>query len=441
MADSGTGAFGKIGGWEVAGIVALLVAVIGLGVATEIHSAFLKRRQTDLDTYLRAAWAVRTGGNMYSITDTNGWHYNYPPLLGILLVPLADAPRALEQHNWVPFSVSVGLWYVLSVVLAWIGTDRLARALEKTSGDAEVRLQRRYCRRWWALRLLPLLICLPALARALARGQVNSLLLLLLALTGASLAYRRYVRAGLWTGLAAAVKVFPLFLGLYWLWRWSWRGLLGVLLGLVVGGVLVPVVTMGPQGTWAAYGHFAHVVIAPALGLNHNASRDVELFDVNHTDSNSYEAIINHMLHPGHNPPMPSRAVKVMHWLISLALVAATLLVERRSRVDHPLHRNLFFGCLIAVLLPMIPICHPHYFCLTLPLVVTLMAVRWERDQKLPFGWPLLAVLWFVFAAHIITVLPHARYFRNFGLVTFADLALWGAGIYWMANFRRRVLA
>ncbi len=96
MADSGTGAFGKINGWEVAGIVALLVAVIGLGVATEIHSAFLQRRQTDLDTYLRAAWAVRTGGNMYGITDTNGWHYNYPPLLAILLVPLADAPRALE---------------------------------------------------------------------------------------------------------------------------------------------------------------------------------------------------------------------------------------------------------------------------------------------------------------------------------------------------------
>ena len=50
MADSGTGAFGKINGWEVAGIVALLVAVIGLGVATEIHSAFLKRRQTELET-------------------------------------------------------------------------------------------------------------------------------------------------------------------------------------------------------------------------------------------------------------------------------------------------------------------------------------------------------------------------------------------------------
>ena len=52
----------------------------------------------------------------------------------------------------------------------------------------------------------------------------------------------------------------------------------------------------------------------------------------------------------------------------------------------------------------------------------------------------MLAVLRFVFAAHIITVLPHARYFRNFGLVTFADLALWGVGLYWMANFRRRVL-
>src|SRR5215475_2584090 len=53
------------------GFVLLLVPI-------ELRSAFLKRPMTDLQVYLRAAWAVRTGNDLYGIIDDNKWHYHYP---------------------------------------------------------------------------------------------------------------------------------------------------------------------------------------------------------------------------------------------------------------------------------------------------------------------------------------------------------------------------
>ena len=76
----------RVGVW----LFALVLVVLGLLV--EQKSAFLSRRMGDLDVFLRAAWAVRAGENPYQIADDNGWHYCYPPLVALLLTPLADAP-------------------------------------------------------------------------------------------------------------------------------------------------------------------------------------------------------------------------------------------------------------------------------------------------------------------------------------------------------------
>ena len=428
-----TGAFGPLNRLERIGLVTLLVGVIVFGVVTEIRSGgFLKRRMTDVDTYFRAAWAVRVHRNPYNVTDTNGWHYNYPPLLAILLVPLADAPAGWSRTGLLPYPVSVALWFVLSVGFVWVGACWLARALEQVSEDPLVRTQPRYCRRWWALRILPILICLPALGRALARGQVNALLGMLFCGAGAMLAYRRQIWSGFCIGLAAALKVFPGFLFLYALWRFRWRMILGGGLALVIGLAAIPLLTMGPHSTSAAYRRFSQVIIEPALGLNHNTSRNRELFDINQTDSTSFLAMIDHTLHFDRPAPAPNRSEKIASWLISFVLVGLTLGVERRRRKHDPIFRNLFFGVLIVIMLPMIPICHPHYFCMVLPLVTTLLAARWERDRKLPIGWPLGLVFAFFALSHILTVLPPFHILRGLGLVTYGGLALWGAGLVMM---------
>ena len=36
-----------------------------------MRSAFMQRRMTDLGVYLRAGWAVRSGADIYDVTDDN----------------------------------------------------------------------------------------------------------------------------------------------------------------------------------------------------------------------------------------------------------------------------------------------------------------------------------------------------------------------------------
>src|SRR5215831_460332 len=97
--------------WERWAIGLLCAAFVGFGVVVEIRSAFLERRMGDLSCYLRAAWAVRAGVNMYEIVEENGWHYNYPPLYAILMSPLADPPPGSDTTGYVPYAVSVGVCY------------------------------------------------------------------------------------------------------------------------------------------------------------------------------------------------------------------------------------------------------------------------------------------------------------------------------------------
>lgn len=438
-ASHATGAFDPLGKLERIGLIALLIGVIAFGTVTEIRSAFLKRRMTDVDTYFRAAWAVRVHQNPYDITDTNHWHYNYPPLLAIGLYPLADAPAGQSRTGLLPYAASVAIWYVISILAVWMGTCMLARALEKSSQDPQVRDQPRYCRRWWALRIIPILVCLPALGRALVRGQVNSILLMLFCIAGAALASRKEVRAGFALGLAAAIKIFPGFLVLYGIWRLRWKVLAGAAAGLVLGAVIIPLAVMGPQRMMAAYKTLNQVVLEPALGLNHNQSRGRELLDVNKTDSTSFLAMIDHTLHLGEKTPTPDKSEKLAHWIISFLLVCITLLVEKLRRKDDAIFRNLFLGTLIVIMLPIIPICHPHYFCMVLPLVLTLLAAKWEFDQKLPIGRGLGLVLIFFALSHIFTVLPPPFYIlRNLGLVTYGALVLWGAGLAAMWTWPRK---
>src|ERR1700738_5154590 len=78
--------------WERRALLGLLVLVSALCVLVVHRSAFQESRRTDPTVYFRAAWPLRAGANIYEGPDDNNLHYAYPPLLAILLAPLADAP-------------------------------------------------------------------------------------------------------------------------------------------------------------------------------------------------------------------------------------------------------------------------------------------------------------------------------------------------------------
>lgn len=246
-------------------LVALLILSIGFGAITLARSAVMQSRHTDADVYFRAAWAIRTGADPYRVTDTHQWHYHYPPLLAILLVPLADPPEDAPPGTGsapISYPLAVALWYLLNLVMLGWASHGLASAIETSSSQPGYRDIRPFERLWWQGRLLPLLICLPTVGYSLGRGQVNSLLLLSLCGMSAALLRRRPLWAGVWLALGACVKPYLAVLLLYPLVRHDWRFVRGFGLGALLGLVLIPVLALGPARTADLYRSFYELRLA-----------------------------------------------------------------------------------------------------------------------------------------------------------------------------------
>jgi hypothetical protein len=425
---------------ERIGVYALIAAAIIFGFVVEMRSAYMQRRMTDVGVYLRAGWAVRAGENIYEITDANCWHYNYPPLFAILMVPLADPPDGIERAGALPYEVSVAVWYALNLLFLIVALHWLARALEARSADPQVRNMSPGCRRWWALRLIPLLACVIPIAHSLMRGQVNLLVLALLCGAAASMVHGQGGRAGALLAGAICLKVIPAFLILVPLWRRDWRCLGGCAAGLIIGLFLIPASVFGVPKTLAYYKEYDEKVLRPGLGAGGHSSRATELIELTSNDSQSIMAAIHNTLHPDRlgRPPQPSAEIRWAHRLIGGLLTLVTLLASGWRPARDATSIVLFFGAVSMVMLLLSPVCHMHYFCLAVPLVMALVSRALDRTRPSPrlIGVGLTAFLCANVAANALPHLPGLMPLRDMGLAMYAGLILWGLGC--LALWRQR---
>lgn len=412
--------------WEKCALWALPVIVVLFGGLVELRSAFLKRRMGDLTCYLRAAWAVRTGADLYAVTDDNGWHYNYPPLLAILLVPLADPYPDADRAGMMPFPVSVAVWYVFNVLCLAAAVHGLASALERTSPDLRVRGQPVRGRRWWALRVLPVVACLAPVGHTVMRGQVNLLVLALICAMTAALLRGRSWRAGLFLAAATCIKVVPAFLLVYVLWRRDLRCLAGWALGMIAGMALIPLAAFGPERTVAHYQTWSEVLVQPALVGGLDETRAKELLAVSASASQSLITTLHKLVYfdPATRPVYPTPALRAAAWLLGALLTGLTLWkLGRGSRSGPPV--VLALGALMVLMVLLSPVCHRHYFCLALPLVMGLFAYDWEGKTVPVIGAGLTLALAVNFLANTVYHLPGCEWLWDRGLGMYAALLLW----------------
>jgi hypothetical protein len=404
------------------------LSVVLFGAYTVNRSAFLSRRMGDLGCYARAGWAVRVGADLYAVPDDTRFHYNYPPLLAIVMTPLADPPPGADTRGMVPFGITVAICYLLSVGFLILATHLLAGALEATATDPAVRAQPRGCRRWWALRLLPALVCSVPIAHTLVRGQVNLLLLLLLCGSVAATVRGQRFQGGVWLAGAICLKIIPAFLLLFPLWRRDGRYLAGCAAGLLIGLVVIPVAVFGPVRAWGYYEELSDVLIRPGLGVGGDQSRAHELTTVVATDSQSLLAAMHNTLYldRSQRPAEASATVRLVSGAIGALLTLVALLVFGRKDRNDPIADVLFFGALVVNMLLLSPVCHLHYFCLALPLVTALLAARWERLGTLRLGAGLVVLFTVYLIASIWPQIPDRDIVRDAGLAMYATLLLWG---------------
>jgi hypothetical protein len=412
--------------WERWGLVLLLLLVVAFGVLVEIRTAFLKRRMGDFGCYARAAWAVRTGGDLYEVTDDNTWHYNYPPLFAILMAPLANAPPGAEASGMLPWAWVAGIWYVLNVLCLALAVHWLAGALERTSALSGLRGQPAGTRTWWFLRVAPALVCVVPIGHTLMRGQANVVLLALLCGMAAGLLRGQRFRAGLCLAGMICIKVFPAYLALYPLWRRDLRCLSGCAAGLVLGMVMVPLAVFGPAQTVRHYEKWAQVLLGPALGVGDDQSRAVELIRVVATDTQAFQATIHNTIYLDRatRPLQVAGWVRAAHWAIGAVLTGLTLLAAGRRRLDGA-RAVLLLGALTTIMLLLSPVCHLHNLALLVLLVGGLVMTDWERAGRPRIGWGLTALFTTYLILNVLPQCPGMEYTRDVGLAMYAALMLW----------------
>jgi hypothetical protein len=419
--------------WEKFAIGLMLALLVLFAIPVEIRSAFLDRRMGDLGCYLRAAWAVRAGVDMYGVTEDNGWHYNYPPLYAILMTPLADPPTrdvpagVPDVPYTLPYSVSVGINYFVQLLCLVCAVHLLARGVERAASDPAVRTLPWGCRRWWLLRSLPVLACLPPIGHTLMRGQANFVLLLCICGLIAGLLQQRRLTAGVYLAGAICLKIFPAYLLLVPFWRRDLRCIAGCGLGLFVGLALIPLLVLGPERTVSSYRQLGIVLVGPALGLGDDKTRAEELINVTATDSQSFRAIIHNSIYLDRTtrPNQASPLVQRIHWALGGAFTLATLAVAgfRRTLSGPPL--VLFIGSLTLIMILMSPVCHTHYFALSLPLVMGLIAWSWERTGTVSLSPGIVVLIVVQIIGNTLPLLPATEVLKDVGLATYTALVLW----------------
>ncbi|WP_433533423.1 glycosyltransferase family 87 protein [Micromonospora sp. CA-263727] len=186
---------------QVVAVVVLAVAVAAfLSVAAARHGFF------DLHVYRGAlVWWVHDGGEIYDyLKPGTQYGFTYPPFAALVMLPMAYLP----WHAAIAVSVAAGA--VTSAVLIWWLLDPVSRRAGWT--------------RWFAFAVA---LCLAAafepMRETINFGQVNTLLLFLVAVDLLRLLPRGSRWAGVGIGLATAIKLTPGIFLVYLLVTRRWR--------------------------------------------------------------------------------------------------------------------------------------------------------------------------------------------------------------------------
>lgn len=128
------------------------------------------------------------------------------------------------------------LWASLKIALAWW---MLATCCRMAAGHGRSFPP-------WALVVL-LLLCGRVLLSDIAHGNVNLLVAALVVAAGRAWQLERERAAGWWAGLGAVLKITPALFLAYFAWKRSPRAVLHMLAAIVVFGLLLPMLVLGPS--------------------------------------------------------------------------------------------------------------------------------------------------------------------------------------------------
>ncbi|HLW65635.1 MAG TPA: glycosyltransferase family 87 protein [Gemmataceae bacterium] len=172
------------------------------------------------------------------------YHYPNPPIMALMLRPLAELPSV----------VGALIWFYLKVAMAAAAFWACVRMIEAGGTPFPT----------WA-KAATLLLCASPLIGDLQHGNINILILFLL--TASLYAFHRgHDRlSGLLLALAICCKVTPALFVFYFIWKRQWKVLAGCCVGMLAFLLFVPGLFLGWSANIALLSSWCQQMIVPFL--------------------------------------------------------------------------------------------------------------------------------------------------------------------------------
>ena len=321
------------------------------------HRFGLGGYRIDLDVYRTGAGVVLHGGDLYGrlprLADGHELPFTYPPFAALAFIPLALVGYGTAS------------WLLTVVTIASVAAT-LWRFAAATAGEAGARMRRLLP---WAL---PAALLLEPVRSTLTYGQINALLMALVAVDCLTRA-PRWPR-GIGVGIAAALKLTPAVFVLFFLLRRDLRSTARA--GLSFAACAGAGFALAPRDSLH---YWAHVAYQPgrAGGIAYAAN----------------QSLLGALARLGLSDP-----ARTWLWL-ALCLLAAALAVTgmraalNAGQVTYALLVNAAAGLLIS------PISWSHHWVWAAPALLTCLATPTPNRSRPP-ALAILALLTFAIAPH-----------------------------------------
>jgi hypothetical protein len=333
------------------------------------------RRDEWADVYLRTSQRLAAGQDIYKA----GSGYVYPPFSAILFMPLARVPDKAAQVIW--FVICAGAFALL-----------LKGAWSLSGGQMVDRINAAKAEH--AIALLGGLCALQFAFNAISHLSLDLIIAGMLMAGGLAAISGRWMRTGVWWGIAAAFKGPPLLFAGYLVWRRRWWAAL-VMVSVAVGANLLPDLIHRPAegGVWAA--RWFQGYIRPLGQANHGAGQ----WYAGISDNQSLAGDIDRWLlttvsaRPGgvnvtwRANPIGAGPLRYLALAANAAVCLILYAVMRpglmRSSGDRamPSRASLEFGAVMLLLLLVSPMSSRSLFCMMLlPAFCIARAAIYRRD-------------------------------------------------------------
>lgn len=340
---------------------------LGVAIATRREPA-VRFAQVDFNTYYAAATLFVRGQNIYDgkllgnlirnlgLEYIDGSNYIYPPYLAMFLIPLTFLP---------PLSAGF-VWYIINLVALCLATWFIASSGLHPETSTSQKSQ-------WCDFMILSLIFVPT-TYSFYVGQVNAILLLLLAGTYFFLEKDREIMAGVMLGTSILIKVAPAIMMVYLIIKRKRTAFISAL-----STVIATILITAPAVYTCLMAYPTVMIQKLSTAVPHPVNQSINGFFSRLFTETQFTV-------PLWNAP---ELVNIFTWISSLVIliiVTISMMVASRKYVQKA-SDDLLFGQLVTVMVVISPLAWENFYLL---LVFPILAIfrRWNtlsRSQRYLF--------------------------------------------------------